>query len=84
MKTFIDRLNPLYGRDNKFRQVYMLGTCADSDPRSMDRAISGLEGWIECFDDVSLAGTLLATSTDDPNSIDGKFLDIAYEMGKSV
>ncbi len=84
LKTFLDRLNPLYGRDNKFSQVYMLGTCADSDPRSMDRAISGLEGWIECFDGVSLAGTLLATSTDDPNSIDGKFLDIAYEMGKSV
>ena len=31
MKTLLDRLNPLYESDYKFRDIYMLATAADDD-----------------------------------------------------
>ena len=40
LKTFIDRLNPLYLRQNKFKQVYLLATSAEDDKSAMDGAIN--------------------------------------------
>ena len=42
MKTLLDRLNPLYGSEYRFRQVCLLATSADEDGRSMDAAVKGL------------------------------------------
>lgn len=54
LKTFLDRLNPLYASDNNFKEVYLLATAADSDETTMDGAIKEIQGWIECFEGVSL------------------------------
>ena len=58
MKTLLDRLNPLYPSDYKFRNVYMMSVAAEEDPHVPDRAVSGLRGWIECFERARLAGTV--------------------------
>ena len=85
MKTMIDRGNPLYGTDYKFTNIYMLTSAAEDEPETPQRAISGLQGWIDCFERASLKGTVFAGGVNMPGDIKGhKALAVAYEMGKSI
>jgi multimeric flavodoxin WrbA len=85
MKTMIDRANSLYSRDYKFKEVYLLTVAADDDPKTPQHAIGGIQGWIDCFDGVSLKGTLFLGGINDPNEIKkDERLQEAYEMGKNI
>lgn len=86
MKTLIDRTNPLYNSKYKFREIYLIATAADTNPASMDGAIKGLEGWIECFDKSKLCGVIKALGVTNIGDIrkQTKTLREAYEMGKSI
>lgn len=85
LKTLLDRANPLYGGDYHFKDVYMLTSAADNDENTPQRAISGLEGWIECFERARLAGTVFAGGIIAPGEIkDHPALQTAYEMGKGI
>ncbi len=85
LKTFLDRLNPLYGQDNKFRQVYLLTAAAENDRAAMDGTIKGVQGWIDCFDGVRLAGVVYGIGADAVGSVkDTAAYEEAYRMGKSV
>ena len=85
MKTMIDRANSLYSRNYKFREVYLLTVAADDDPKTPERAIHGLQGWIDCFDNVTLKGTLFIGGVNNPNEIkNDKRLQEAYDMGKNI
>lgn len=44
MKTLLDRLNPLYESDYKFRDIYMLATAADDDLRLNEIPFSAVLG----------------------------------------
>ena len=85
MKTMLDRANPLYFVDYSFRDIYLLTTAADQDTATPDRAVSGLKGWISCFEKARLAGTLFAGGVDAAGEIEGSsVLEKAYEMGRQV
>lgn len=85
MKTLLDRSNPLYTTDYKFRDIYLLSSAAEFEDTAMDRAITGLEGWIECFERARLKGTLLAKGVTDIGDIeDNEILKKAYEMGMGI
>lgn len=85
MKTMLDRANPLYPADYAFRDVYFLSTAADDEDSAPTRAISGLEGWIECFPKARLAGTIFAGGVNGVGEIDGhSALEKAYEMGRAI
>ena len=85
MKTFLDRLNPLYYRENKFKEVFLLATSADTEERAMDGAVKGLEGWIECFDGVKLKGVIRATGVEKAGEVkDTPAFAAAYETGQTV
>ena len=58
LKTLLDRLNPLFPSDYAFTDVYLMTSAAEDDAAVPQRAISGLEGWIECFQRARLAGTV--------------------------
>ena len=58
MKTLLDRGNPLFVADYRFRDVYFFASAAEDEDYVPQRAISGLEGWIECFPKARLAGTV--------------------------
>ncbi len=85
LKTFLDRLNPLFSQDNRFKDVYLIATAADTDKRAVDGAVKAVEGWVECFDGVRLKkvlrGTGLEAKGDAKNSAYG---DEAFEMGKNI
>ena len=85
LKTFIDRLNPLYPRQNKFTDVYLLATAADEDEKAMDGALKAVQGWVDCFDGVSIKGVVRGVGVTDKGEIKGtRFIDQAYDMGKNI
>lgn len=58
LKTLLDRLNPLYPSDYAFTDVYFLSSAAEDEEDTPKRAISGMEGWIDCFERAHLAGSV--------------------------
>ena len=85
MKTLIDRMNAMYGRDYKFRDIYLLITAAEDEEETPKRAENGLGGWIACYPKSRLAGTLFCGGVNTPHAIEGNAkLQEAYELGKSI
>ena len=85
LKTFLDRLNPLYPRENKFKDVYLLATAADELTSAMDGAVTAIQGWVDCFDGVSIKGVIRGVGVTDKGDIKGSAaLDEAYAMGAKV
>ena len=86
MKTLLDRMNPLYGTDYRFRRVYLLSTAADSAPGTDDRAVNGLQGWIDCFEKAEFGGALFCGGLNEPGEAanSGDALERAYAFGKAL
>jgi len=85
LKTLLDRLNPLYPSDYAFRDVYLLTAAAEDEETVPQRAISGMEGWIECFERARLAGTaFMGGVTAAGEKPEHPALEQAYQMGRSV
>lgn len=85
LKTFLDRLNPLYVRKNKFKEVYLLATSADGDESAMDGCVKDIQGWIDCFEGVTLKGVIRGVGVTEAGEINGTgFPAKAFEAGKIV
>lgn len=85
MKTLIDRMNAMFPKDYRFRDVYLLTTAAEDDAKVPARAESGLQGWIDCFGKSALKGHLFCGGVGGPNGIAGNAkLQEAYRLGESV
>ena len=86
MKTLLDRLNPLYGADYAFRRVYMMSVAAEDEAHVPEKAVSGLEGWVDCFEKAEFAGSLFCGGINDPAEAAGRReeQDEAYAFGKSL
>ncbi len=86
MKTLLDRMNPLYSSDYKFRNVYMLSVAAEDEDYVPQKAVSGLQGWIDCFEKAELAGSLFCGGINDAGEAAGKTEELqeAYEFGKAL
>ena len=85
MKTLLDRANPLYSADYRFRDIYLLSAAAESDEHTPEGTVTGLMGWIDCFEKARLAGTAFAGGVTAVGEIQGHAaLQKAWELGKSV
>ena len=85
MKTLIDRMNAMYPKDYRFRDVYLLATATEDEEHVPQRTVAGLTGWIDCYPKSRLAGTLFCGGVTMPRDIAGNAqLQQAYEMGKQV
>lgn len=85
LKTMLDRANPLYPSDYHFRDIYMLTSAAEDESYVPERAVAGLNGWIDCFEHARLAGSVFAGGVNSPGEINGHpSLDKAYRMGNSI
>ena len=79
------KIGAAYALEYKFRDVYLLTTAADDDEHTPKRAENGLGGWIECFPESRLAGTLFCGGVNAPGEIEGNVkLQEAFEMGRQV
>ena len=86
MKTLLDRGNPLFVSDYRFRDVFLLASAAEDEDFVPQRAISGLEGWIECFPKARLAGTVFGGGVTDTGEMKNRpeKLQEAYTLGQSL
>jgi len=86
LKTLLDRLNPLYSSDYKFRNVYMLTTAAEDEDYVCEKAVSGLNGWIDCFEKAEFKGSLFCGGINDMGEAGGRNQELqeAYEFGKAL
>ena len=86
MKTLLDRMNPLFSSNYKFRKVYLLSVAAEDEEATPEKAVSGLQGWVDCFEKAELAGSLFCGGINDAGEANGKKVeqDEAYKFGGSV
>ena len=86
MKTLLDRLNPLYSSDYRFRRIYMLSTAAEDEETVPAKAESGLQGWVDCFEKVELCKTLFCGGINAPGEAAGteEALRRAYDCGRGI
>lgn len=84
MKTMLDRANPLFPSDYRFRDVYLIATAAEPEHSAMDRARIGLEGWIECFEKARLAGTVFGGAETSDAMQSTPALREAHDMGRKI
>ena len=86
MKTLLDRLNPLYASDYQFRKVYMLSVAAEDDAFVPERAVSGLQGWVDCFEKAEFAGALFCGGINGLAEASGRSEEQheAYEFGRKL
>lgn len=85
MKTLIDRMNSMFPKDYKFRDIYFMASAAEDEEYVPERAVAGLQGWIDCYEKAELKGTVFCGGVNAPGDITGnEKLNDAYEMGKNV
>lgn len=85
MKTMLDRANPLYFLDYRFRDVYLLATAADEEEQAMDGVLNGIQGWISCFEKARFAESVFAGGVNQEGEIENHpALERAYQMGKEI
>lgn len=85
MKVLIDRLNPMFPKDYKFRDVYLLATAAEDGEHVYEKALSGLKGWIDCFHKAELKGYVFCGGVTMGGEIsENTKLQEAYDVGASV
>ncbi len=86
MKTLLDRMNPLYPSDYRFRSVYLLSVAAEDGKNTPEKAVSGLQGWVDCFEKAVFSGSLFCGGIGDSNEASGneKAQRAAYEFGRAL
>ena len=85
MKVMIDRLNPLFPKDYKFRDVYFLASAAEDEEEVPGRAIEGTKGWVDCFEKAEFKGYVFCGGVNDAGDISGNNkLQAAYDLGYAV
>lgn len=85
LKTFLDRMNPLYAQEYSFRKVYMIATAADGEDGIFDRAYSGLGGWVDCYSEAELSGRLCVGGVTAPGETKNESHEMmAAEFGRKI
>ena len=86
MKTLLDRMNPLYTTDYRFRKVYLLSVAAEDEPFVPEKAVSGLQGWVECFGKAEFAGSLFCGGNSTAGEVSQKTEELkeAYDFGRAL
>lgn len=85
LKTLLDRANPLYSLDYKFRDVYLLATAAEDEAETVAGTKTAIQGWVDCFPKAAFKKSIFAGGVDNAGDIKGHFaLKEAYETGKQA
>lgn len=86
MKTLLDRLNPLFSAEYKFRDIYMIATAAENEDSAFEKAYNGLQGWVDCFEKASLKGIVCGGGINEENTATDHVdvMQKAYELGKEI
>lgn len=86
MKTLLDRSNPLFPTDYAFRDIYLLASAAENEESAVDGTLTGLQGWVSCFERASLKGVVRGINATAPGEIQNNpdVLMLAETMGRNI
>ena len=86
LKTFIDRMNPLYSMDYKFKDIYVISTAAEGATRTFKGIKEDIKGFIDCYEGTKVKGTLFAGGLEMPNDAKKRkdLLKKAYTLGAKI
>lgn len=78
-------LNPLFPRENRFREIYLLAAGAEDEDGLERGALSDIQGWADCFEGVRIAGVLCAKGVQDRGDVaETGYPERAYALGRDV
>jgi hypothetical protein len=85
LKTLLDRANPLFPSDYRFRDVYLLATAAEDEESTVAGTRTGIQGWIDCFEKAQLKDTIFCGGVTEVGEIAGNaVLETALTAGKNI
>ena len=86
LKTLLDRCNPLYPSDYRFRDVYLITASAEDGDEVYKTAAGGMQGWVDCFEKARLVKVLSGGGLSEPADAQKNeaYLKEAYELGKNI
>lgn len=85
LKTVLDRTNPLFVAEFPPKDIYILSTAAEDEESVPEKMISGIQGWIDCFDNIELKETLFVGGVTNAKEIESNIgLQKAFLLGKSI
>lgn len=86
LKTFIDRMNPIYNMDYKFKDIYVISTAAEDEVRTFKGIKEDIKGFVDCYEGTKIKGTLFAGGLEKPNDAKKRddYMEMAYEMGSKI
>ena len=86
LKTLLDRLNPLYPQEYRFRDVYLMTTSAEEGNEVIEKAVGGINGWVDCFEKATFAGVFNGGGLNDMGEAATKpaMLKGAYTFGETL
>jgi len=71
LKTMLDRANPLFPSDYRFREVYLIAAATEDETETPKNAENGVRGWVECFEKARFAGTIFCGGVTEGGEIRG-------------
>ena len=80
-------LNPReVAEDYRFRSIYMLSVAAEDEEYVPEKAVSGLQGWVDCFEKAELVDTIFCGGINDAGeAVQHQVkLEAAYEFGRKL
>ena len=86
LKTFIDRMNPMYSMDYKFKDIYVISTAAEDEIRNFKGVKEDIKGFVDCYEGTKVKSTLFAGGLEKPSDVKKRkgLLKKAYEMGGKI
>ncbi|MBQ7499147.1 MAG: flavodoxin family protein [Selenomonas sp.] len=85
LKTLLDRANPLFPSDYRFREVYLLAVAAEDEESTVAGTRVGVQGWVDCFDKAELKETIFCGGVTNIGDIAGNAaLEKARQAGKNI
>lgn len=85
LKTLLDRCNPLFSSSYAFREIYLLAAAAEDEKDTVTGTVTGIRGWVDCFEDAHFSGMIFAGGVNESGAIQSHpAVEKAYELGKSV
>ena len=85
LKTLIDRVNPLYASDYRFRDVYLIACAAEDEKNTVEGTKCAIQGFVDCYEKSRLAGVVFAGGVYGVGDVRQHPVMLeSYEMGKRV
>ena len=84
IKALIDRTVPLYLK-MKNKDVFLIATAEDSDPKALERTMEGFRGFMDCYEGFNEKGAIYAAGVNNIGDVlETKYVKQAYDLGKHV